>query len=298
MLKKYTFLFTTMILLFSLLVGCSSDDNQLKLEVLEAISKQDEISSYRFSGSSNLQLDWAALTESRQDPLTAGFTAFITNSHIQWQGAANKDTAEMEVDLSIKPHQSDAEFNLPAMIKDNKLYFNIPLLTISDDEYLFLDLDGDLSNLPFASILTHIAEAIDEKFYEEINENEEDTTKTVAIPITQENLLEIIESLQTQFPLIIRELENRKLINTDNANEWRLKDLTDKVNSSNLESGIIRFTINQEGFITEQKLKLNYANQTLEIDNRLHDINQDIIFEKEIPEQTRSFHDIMNMLKP
>lgn len=301
MTKKYTLISIAMILLFSLLVGCSSDDDELKLEVLEAISKQDEINSYRFSGSSDLQLDWAALTETKQDPLTSSLTTLITNSHIKWQGAAKKDTAQMEIDLSINPHQTDTTFELPAMIKNNKLYFNIPLLTVNDEEYLFIDLEGDLTTLPFMSILTHMAEAIDGKLFEEINKSDEDTTKTIAIHITKENWIEIVESLQTQIPLIIDELENSKLINPDIAAQWRgnSNNLVDKINSSDLdEAGIISFTINQEGFISEQNLQFNYANQSIEIHNRLHDINQDLTFEKEIPEQIRSFNDIIDMLKP
>jgi hypothetical protein len=292
MIKKYTLVFTTVILIFSLLIGCSSED-ELKLEVLEAISKQNEISSYHFNGSANLHLDWASLTQSRQDPLTASLTGLLTNSNIQWEGAAQKESAQLEMDLTIQPHQSDSTFSIPIIIKDNKLYFNIPLLTVSDEEYLYLDLEGDLTSLPFTSILTHIAEAMDEKMFEEINKDDDETTKTIAIHITQENIQEIIESLQTKLPLIITELENSNLINTEKATQWReysASELADKIMITDMdEAGLISFTINQQGFITEQALKLYFANQSLEINNRLDNINQDFQFEKEIPEQIRLF---------
>ncbi len=280
---KNTLIWIALIFIFSILISCTSEKveenrtEDLKSKVIEAMNKQKEINNYRFSGEMNLNLNMND-SSSSQNPLTAGLLSMLSHSVIQWQGIAQKSPTELEIDLIIRPHASDLIINIPAMIKDTKLYFNMPMLTLHSNEYLFFEL-GNESNFSFTNMMINVALAIDNNYYERTKSLEE-ITETITVQITQDSVYTFIQSLQDQFPF----LSETNILNIQTM------ELT--------EPAYISITMNDEGYIINQKIKLHYSENTLALQFSMDDINKSVPFEKETPEETRSFDDILQLLLP
>lgn len=306
MFKKYSL--TTLAFLLAitlLLVGCSNkeeegDNEQLKADLIAAISKQSDIQTYVFHGEAELQLDWPALIGQSQDPLTSSLTSILTNGKVAWRGVADEQAPRVEVDLTFSPHQFQGNFEVPAMINHNKLYIQIPLLATSEDEYLTYDLEPGIANVSFVTFMQYLAEAADETYYELI-ENEASSDRTIAIHINEQNIEDIISKLNSQVPSFITDLDEKGIINDDQANAWREKvthsEIFNIIADQLDQPGVVSFTLNEDGFIISQSLKLYFANQSIEMSHELDQINEAVTFNKPIPEHTRSIADILNVFQ-
>lgn len=297
--KKVIIVFCTIIFLLGLITGCSSDGEKLKSDLQQAISKQSELKNYSFTGSVDLQMD-VSLSSNEQNPLTTSLLSMLTNSQISWQGISDIESSQLEIDVDITPHHSSTSISMPAIIKDNKLYFNIPLLNIDSEEYLFIDLGDQIEQQSslFSLVVNHIVEGIDAKWYKEINND--NGNKTIGIEITEENYLDILQSLGSKYSLILDDLENSGLLSKELVDQLRDKntdELKEAIKNLKIDKpGLISFSIDKNGYISEQSVNLYYSNQSIEFSHQLENINQTPEFTKAIPEKTRSFNEIIEQL--
>ena len=74
------------------------------------------------------------------NPLTNGLLSLIRESTITWKGISNVDPLQFQTDLRITPKGSTSPIDIPILIKDSKLYFNMPALNKTADEYYAIDL--------------------------------------------------------------------------------------------------------------------------------------------------------------
>lgn len=308
MLKKYSFTTLAILLAFSLLLlACSKDETdqdvkreQIKPLLIAAMNKQSDIQTYTFSGEAELYLDWPALTGRSQDPLTSSLTSILTNGKIVWQGVADEQAPRVEVDFTLTPHQFQGQFEVPALINNNKLYIQIPLLATVEDEFLTFDLEPSISNISFMTAMKHLAEAIDEEDYE-LTDSEDSSDITISLHISKDNIADIVAKLDLQLPAIINELEHQGIISEAQATAWREQRTNSEpihVSPDQIDQpGIVSFTINEEGFIVRQSYQLYFANQSLQVTYELDQINEAVSFNQPIPEQTRSINDMFQFIK-
>lgn len=306
MFKKYSLMTLSIIFAFSfILLGCSSEDEseqseQWKATLIAAMNKHSEIETYTFSGEAALQLDWPALTGQVQDPLTSSLTSILTNGKIAWQGVADEQAPRVEVDLTFTPNDFQAQFEVPALLNNNKLYIQIPLLATVEDEYLTYDLEQNLANVSFMTMMRYLAEAVDESYFELV-ENEASDERTIAFQIDKQNIEDIVSNLDIQLPAIVNDFEQQGIISAEQANDWREQ----LAHSSPLhitpeqidQPGMASFTINEAGFIVSQSFHMYFANQAIEMTQQLDHINEAVTFNKPMPEHTRSIFDMLNMFQ-
>lgn len=306
MMKKYryTYIYVALMILLALtlLVGCTSkkddephdDDIQLKDELLMALNK--DMGTFHFAGEAKLWLDWPALTGQNLDPLTASMTSALTNGEIAWQGIADLNTSQLEVDLNVRPNEFPADIAVPIIVNNNKLYIQIPLLAAADDEFLTFALDGKVSGSPFTSLLRQVVTALDEAYFEALPEDETPQT-TIQVNITKDNVEHIAAAFELHLPGFINEMEQNGLLSHEQAEQWRIQ-LANRseslIHADELDApGHLSFTINEEGYVSAQSIAIFYANQSLEFQQSLTQINEAVTFTKPIPQHTRSIEEMM-----
>ncbi|UUZ96106.1 hypothetical protein LJK87_18150 [Paenibacillus sp. P25] len=167
-----------------LAAGCT-DHQRLKKEVVQAAQKQEEIRSYHFTGTMDLKLDPALFQG--VPPLTAGILSLLKESRIEYAGAASlTDAVQMEADIKITPKGASAPTIVPILIKDNKLYMQLPAVN-KPDEYMAFPLDSTVPGSPAAADRLkntgRLTSALSAKLFEGLDPNWLDTdNKTETLP--------------------------------------------------------------------------------------------------------------------
>lgn len=137
MAKKWITL--TAVTAISLLSLTACTDNTKVKEALEqSLSKQKEMKSYTFEGSTTLAISDGLMKTS--NPLTNGLLSLVKDSTIDWKGISNVEPLQFQTDLKLTPKGSTSSFEIPILIKDSKMYFNMPALNKTADEYYAIDL--------------------------------------------------------------------------------------------------------------------------------------------------------------
>lgn len=312
--------------LFLLLTGCK-DGEQLQSEVEQALTKQQEVMNYRFTGNAEITLDMTLPKASHL--LTHGLFTLVKSSKLTWDGVASTDPARLEIDLALTPLGSSEAYLLPILLKDNKLYFNIPLLSAKDQFYV-MDMDqlsqtskrdnpltpDKIKNagLTTAKIMNILVTGLDSKWFEESKKDSQTAgnDKTISIKITEKNQSEIITSLFSKLPDVMDELQTSGFITAVQEEEYKQKLAKEEnklISSDNLinKPWTISVSINDEGFVNELVMDLNYTlmddngklrNNRIYLQNRFDEINKNPKFQKEIPQNLVNFEDMLNKLNP
>lgn len=300
------------------LTACT-DNTKVKEAFQQSVNKQTEMKSYTFDGSTTLAISDGLMKSA--NPLTNGLLSMIRESTITWKGISNVDPLQFQTDLRITPTGSTSPIDIPILIKDSKMYFNMPALNKTADEYYAIDLQkmsgtnaspltaDTLKNTPQVSTALSklIFEGIDAKWYKEAKDpiklTDGTSAKSIQVDLTTKNVKEINKQFQAKLPEFIRSLQTNGLLAADKAEALKkngLASLALKAPSS------MKIAIDDNGFIRDQSLDITF---TVTIDGKsldnhiaLHQtfdaINQGAPLTKEVPAKVKSFDDILKLLTP
>jgi len=317
--KKWLTLTVVAAVSITALTACT-DNTKVKEAAVQSLDKQKEMKSYTFEGSTALSMNDALIKTS--NPLTNGLLSLVKDSTIEWKGISNIDPLQYQTDLKITPKGSTSPFEIPILIKDNKMYFNMPAINKSADEYYMVDLQQmsqnsksplTLDSLKNTSQLTTSLASLliggtDAKWFSQAKEpaklKDGSTAKSISIEITDKNEKELNTMLQAKMPEFIGLLQNNGLLSAEKADELK------KAPAGNFQlrsPGKLNIAIDDQGFVRDETLDLNFAVTAADgkaADNHmnLHQtfdaINQATPLTKEVPKNVRSFDEILKLIAP
>ncbi|NRF91793.1 hypothetical protein HQN89_12280 [Paenibacillus frigoriresistens] len=300
------------------LTACT-DNTKVKEALEQSLNKQKEMKSYTFDGSTTLALSDGLMKSS--NPLTNGLLSLVRESTIDWKGISNVEPLQFQTDLKITPMGSTSPFEIPILIKDSKLYFNMPALNKTADEYYAIDLQKmsqnstsplTLDTLKNTSQLSTtlgnlIFSGIDPKWYKEAKEpvklKDGSSAKSISVELTSKNEKDLNTLMQTKLPEFIGQLQNNGFLTADKAEQF-------KKNQANLlqlkAPGKMVVAIDDTGFIRDQTIDVSF---TITLDGKAQDnhilihqtydaINQASPLTKEVPKNVKSFDEILKLITP
>lgn len=315
--KWITLTAVTAISLISL-TACT-DNTKVKEALEQSLNKQKEMKSYTFDGSTTLAISDGLMKSS--NPLTNGLLSLVRESTIDWKGISNVEPLQLQTDLKITPKGSTSPLEIPILIKDSKLYFNMPALNKTADEYYAIDLqkmsqnstspltvDSLKNTSQLSTTLGNLFfSGIDPKWYKEAKEpvklKDGSSAKSISVELTSKNEKELNTLLQTKLPEFIGYLQNNGFLTADKAEQL-------KKNQANLlqlkAPGKMVVAIDDTGFIRDQTIDVGF---TITIDGKAQDnhillhqtydaINQASPLTKEIPKNVKSFDEILKLITP
>ena len=313
----------SVLLLAALLTGCK-EETHYKLDAQTSITKQIEMKNYVFTGNADIDLGNLIPPAEDGNAITANLLGILQNSSIQFKGVANTNPVQLEVDLKATPVVlAGASFDLPIILKDNKLYMNIPLLS-QKDEFFAIDLtklgstENSKSTLTpdslknISQISSTISKLIMDDMQEEWFKKSKDglvlvdgsKASTLTIDADEKNKAILSTIFQAKLPKIISTLQTSGIITAEQ---------TAKLNQNNYQSvqiempSSIALTMDESGFIREQAIKLTFsikdaagktATHHLNLKQTYDQINKNPAFTKEIPTKIKPFEDILKLLAP
>ncbi|NOV03438.1 hypothetical protein [Paenibacillus planticolens] len=315
--KWITFTAVTAISLLSL-TACT-DNTQVKDAFEQSLSKQNEMKSYTFEGSTTLAISDALLKSS--NPLTNGLLSLMKESTLDWKGISNVEPLEFQTDLKITPKGSTSPIEIPILIKDSKLYFNMPALNKTPDEYYAIDLQQMSQNgksalsldtlkntSQLSSALSNLVfNGIDPKWYKEAKEpvklKDGSSAKSISVELTSKNEKEINTLFQTKLPEFYGYLQNNGLLTADKAEQ--LKKSQPSATQLKAPSKMV-VAIDDSGFIRDQTFDITFQ---MTVDGKAQDnhivlhqsydaINKATPLTKEVPKKVKSFDDILKLIAP
>jgi hypothetical protein len=316
MLKKWISLAFVTVLSVSALTACT-DNEKIKQTVQQSLIKQNEMKSYQFAGSAGLSLSDTLL--SSPNPLTNSLLTLLREGTIDWKGTAGTDPVQFETDLQVTPKGASTSIAIPILIKDSKLYFNMPAIS-KPDEYYVVDLaqisknskspltPDSLKNTSqvTSALSTLLFTGIDAKWFKEAKDpvklKDGASAKYISIDITSKNEKEITTYLQSKLPEFISILQTNGLMAAEQAE--KMKNGVGK--SLQIQSpSKLSIAIDDQGFIRDQVFDLHFSvtadngkasSNQLTLHQTLDNINQPPVFTKEVPKNTKSFEDVMKLL--
>jgi hypothetical protein len=306
-----SFLLSLSVLL--LITGCT-DYNQLKTDLLQAVAKQEQVTSYQFKGSIELKAD-PSLLGGAASPFTAALFAFLKDSKIDYNGLTALEPAQLEAAFKVTP-TGGSLIDIPVLIKDNKLYFRIPAIN-KDDEYLVFPITEKSSNPATGSSealknSSHLASTIHDQLLNGINPEWLQTskdpvtladgtvTKRITLDINSKNEQAFNDIWKKAVPGFTELLKSNGLASAANIDGWQsmLKEVQFRAPSS------LEFLIDNQGFIHEQKWNVAFTANGSTNENHLiwtqslSELNKAPAFTKEIPAKQKSLEDLLKLVKP
>jgi hypothetical protein len=316
MLKKWFTLTLAAAVGMATLTACT-DNTKIKEMVAQSLTKQKEIKAYKFDGSLSLKLSDAIMASS--NPLTNGILSLAKESQLDWNGASNSDPVQFESDLKLTPKGTTTSIAIPVLIKDSKLYFNMPAIN-KPDEYYAVDLQklskdsktplnpDSLKNISQVStaLSSLFVNGVDAKWFEETKEpiklKDGTSAKSVTIAITKKNEKDFSALIQSKLPEFIQTLQTNGLISAAQAEN--LKNGPAKTLQVQAP-GKLSLAIDDQGFIRDQALDVTFsitgANGTassnqFSLHQAIDNINQAPAFTKEVPKNVKNFDELLKIL--
>ncbi|MEC0229751.1 hypothetical protein [Paenibacillus alba] len=315
--KWITLTAVTAISLISL-TACT-DNTKVKEALEQSLSKQKEMTSYTFEGGTTLSISDGLMKSS--NPLTNGLLSLFKESTIDWKGISNLEPLQFQTDLKITPKGSTSPFEIPILIKDSKLYFNMPALNKTADEFYAIDMQQmsqtgksplSLDTLKNTSQLSTtlgnlIFSGIDAKWYKEAKEpvklKDGSSAKSISVELTSKNEKEVNTALQAKLPEFIGTLQNNGLLTAAQADEFKKTQL----NGIQLKApSKLVVAIDDKGFIRDQTVDITFS---LTTDGKAQDnhivlhqtydaINQASPLTREVPKNVKNFNEILKLIAP
>ncbi|SFL32096.1 hypothetical protein SAMN03159341_10571 [Paenibacillus sp. 1_12] len=297
--------------LLLLITGCT-DYKQLKTDLLQAVAKQEQVTSYQFKGSIELKADPSLLGAT--SPFTATLFAFLKDSKIDYNGLTAMDPAQLEANFKVTP-SGGTVMDIPVLIKENKLFFRIPALN-KDDEYLVFPITGKTSpaagSTEALKNTNHLTSTIYDQLLNGINAEWLQTskdpvtladgtiTKRITLDINNKNEQAFNSIWKQAIPGFTELLKSNGLASTASIDGWQtaLKEVQFRAPSS------LEFLIDNQGFIHEQKWSLTFSANGSTNENHLlwtqslSELNKAPVFTKEIPTKQKSLEDLLKLVKP
>jgi len=319
-LKKKLFLILHLILVITIsLTGCAQKDKNAKELLLDLSSKSPIVKSYTFEQNIDLFFDMQGKTNISE---TLSNIQMIPELHIDLLGKQVNSPKQLEGEINTRTTLNGREFtyDTPYYFEQNNLYLQLPSIVTNfmpnpSRKFLSLDLSKQLiGNQRFLNdfplLLREIAKRLNDGAFEMETDKgilipDGEINNIISINITQENLKNFLKSVSkddliTLLNLAIKytDVEEQKNI----LNEWIAKvknnsDILTVLHDSidqyiNIEN--LKFTTfyDKEGFQRKILIDLDifwYINndETFQIkgtiEKNIKDINQEVIFDKEIP---------------
>ncbi|MDB5052305.1 MAG: hypothetical protein JWM44_355 [Bacilli bacterium] len=320
--KKPKIIFT--VLLTCTLLSACTEATHYKQDVQASLTKQIEMKNYAFSGDADIDLGNFIPQAKDSNPITTNLLGVLQNSKLDWNGVANTDPVQLEVDLNASPAVlGGSKLPLPMILKDNKLYMNIPVLN-QKDEYYAIDLTtlgtaaGQTTPLTPESLknVSQIASTVANLIIGDIQEKwfkksaaptplkDGKTGSTYTIDVNDQNKAELSTILQAKLPEIIDTLNKNGVISAGQAESLKQNDLK----SIQIEiPSSIALTTDDTGFIRDQQIKITFslkdaagatATHHLILHQSYEQINQNPKFTKAIPQKIKPFEDLLKLLSP
>lgn len=318
MLKKSLNTALVLVLISSLLLACTNN-KEIQTTVIQAITKQSEMKAYSFEGSAVLGLGDGLVAAT--NPLTLGLINMLKDSTIEWKGSAEQTPARLEITLKLTPKNANTPINIPVLIKDNKLYFSIPAIN-KQGEFFVMDLSTSsigsnngikpeaLQNATssMSNIMRIFIDNAESKWLKEDKEPAQipdgTTGKSITMEITSGNEKAVNKVLKDKLGEMIDNLSTGGFITTATAENWKSK------NTNQIEikaPSKLQLIIDNEGNIRSQtfdlKIGITDSNGTtnihaITIKQNYNNINGTPAFEMNIPENPKSFNEVLNFLSP
>lgn len=297
--------FVLLILLLSAAIvfaGCTPKYEKLKQELLSAIENNQDIQSYRFHGKAVLHL--TPLLHETDDALSA-----VLNGTWSWDGVADLSASKVETQLRLAPADADLSVQIPFLIEQSHLYFQLPFLNLPD-EYWSLDMSeqtpyvgpGALGTAAYQA-LSALVEAVEGKRFDDTSEKGS-TYKKVTIPLTQQNVPLILRDIKNAVPDILSPLLQAGIVTTAQSEQMKAWS-EDPMTAERLqhiqfeEDGEFTFIVDRQGFIVGFILNLHYKpDETspavrIEVEYHLEDVNKTPEFTMETPAKTKPFDELL-----
>lgn len=295
-----------------LTAGCAEKVNW-KEEAVTALSKHDEITSYTFSGSADMDFNHAA-QDSSNNPIVDSLQQSLLQGSLSWEGTAALSPLRIEAEFAAGT--SGSALSLPVLIADSHMYVNIPLIN-KPEEYFQIDF-AELSQLAgsdaavtderlkqtahlFADLYHDLYNSLEERWFSRLSseQGEAEDEVRIGIDITEENEDELSQTIREHWPSIVDTLQSYGLLSQEKALDWREKGQTLSLHSP----GQLSIVVNEEGYASSQRLELTYSwaevnPQTITLEQSYDQINQNPQFQKEIPEQALPFNQILRLFFP
>lgn len=288
--------------------GCS-DGTKIKEHALEALHKQSAIQSYTFEGHTELQLG-ETFTFSNTNPLTAALVQSLISAKLEWSGTANANPPRLESKLKITPSSGAPLPSMPILIKDNKLYTQIPLLN-PKNEFLSLDMSNSASGLTnssqtFAKLAESLLQSIDAKWFKTGPRDNNAHASPVwdEVWIGENNAKPLSAVMQNKLPEWVDKLQSEGLVTKPQAES--IKTALSKKTVKLQQPGSIRIAVGTDGFVQEMQADIRFVLeengtaspvQSIKLSNKWGQINQSPAFTQDIPAQSKPLDDIWNSLK-
>lgn len=313
--KWITLTAVTAISLLSL-TACT-DNTKVKETLEQSLSKQKEMKSYTFEGSTTLAIGDGLLKTS--NALTNGLLSLVKDSTMDWKGISNVEPLQFQTDLKITPKGSTSSFEIPILIKDSKMYFNMPALNKTTDEYYAIDLQqmSQASKSPLTldtlkntsqlstSLGNLVFSGIDPKWYKEAKEpvklKDGSSAKSISVELTSKNEKDINTVFQAKLPEFIGTLQNNGFLTADKADQLK-KSQPAAIQLKSPSKMVV--AIDDTGFIRDQSIDVVFQ---MTIDGKPQDnhivlhqtydaINQATALTKEVPKNVKSFDEILKLI--
>jgi len=318
MFKKSFNTIILLILISSLLIACTNNQ-EIQTEALQAIDKQSEMKSYSFEGSAKLGLGDGLVPAT--NPLTLGIVNMLKESTLEWKGATENNPARLETTLKLTPNSSNSQLELPVLIKDNKLYFNIPAIN-KPGEFFVMDLSTSSigsnngiqpealqqTSATLSDVMRILFASAEAKWLREDKEPAalpDGTTGTsIRLEITSSNEQAVNKMMQSKTGEMIDKLASRGIISSATAEKWKnSKETKIEIKAPSQ----LQLIIDKDGNIRSQtidfKLAITDENGTtnthaITFEQSYSNINTAPDFQMPIPENAKSFDDVLQFLAP
>jgi hypothetical protein len=310
---RKTTIYLSLLLFLLLITGCT-DYKQLKVDMMQAVNKQEEIKSYAFTGSIELKADSSLLANTT--PFAAALFALLKDSKMEYKGISSLELpSQMEAAFKVIPAGGTA-IDIPILIKDSKLFFHIPALN-KDDEYMVMPVEN--KQAPIAGSGTealkntgHLTTVVNGQLLQGIDPNwlqtskdpislaDGTTVKRITLDINKKNETAFNEYWNQSVPGLTDLLKTNGLATVAAVDSWQtaLKQVKFQAPST------MDLLIDNQGFIREQRWNLTFtANNSTNLNylvwtQTLTDLNKAPAFTKDIPSKQKSLNELLKLVKP
>lgn len=273
-----------------------------KAHIAEAFEHNDTLTGHRFRG--ELVLDADGWLEPWN---TAGLLPALSNG-LAWEGTIEDSPRRLEANLAFGTQASHGEaagaasFDIPILMRDETLYFHVPLLN-EPEEYFYMDMQQPKEDSPLPAqaligaadaldeLMQHIVERVDPQYVRLAAADEPAAgpgEQTFEIRVTEENAAQLAEAIRqgwsawrASFPAAI-------------AGEPGAS-----VQPADLElpaGSAMTIVISPDQYVVEQRMDLALPNGKLYYAVSLSDLNGSFEPSRTIPENLLSFNHVLTFL--
>lgn len=288
--------------------GCTSKDTSQQ-QLLEALNRQADISSYTFNG--KLALDLGQLPAAILDqPYTTTILDWLRQSDIAWSGSKDGSQRREEVELRFSSPDGSSEFTIPVIHAADMIYVHIPLIN-TDDEYFTIPAPSLTAQLQDA-VMSAAAELIAAMEASWFSSAETATGgSNISVTITQDEWPAFLAIVDETLPKILSAWQETGLVTSEQA-EWINKSWHelhaqdhDSLQLAEGQDASIHFALAPDGFISSFEAELRLASRGVgdtvstngfHIQHNWENIGRAPSFKRDIPNTTIPIEELLKLI--